>query len=100
MTNVANQTSKAAPKNEADAQARADLAKQKIDARFSGLPLPQRIDALTRKIRWRQKILDGWNTDFNQGHGGNTAAKQELRLQIEAEQVELRNQLQEAKRAE
>lgn len=38
-------------------------------------------------------MLDGWITDFNQGHGGNAAAKQELRLQIEAEQVELREQL-------
>lgn len=70
-----------------------------IEDRYRGLPLPERVDALSRKICRRQRILDGWETDFNPGCGAKPGALEEQRLRITAEQEALRNQLAECQAA-
>lgn len=74
------------------AQARADAAKKTVDARYQHLTVANRVEKIGAKIRRRQRMLDEWG-QFNQGPSGPTAANEELRLRLEAEQAELRDQL-------
>lgn len=74
-------------------QVRNEAAQQAVAARYGDLPLPARVEAITAKLRRRQRMLDGWTTDFNRGHGINAALATEQRLQLEAEQTALRAEL-------
>ncbi|AWB88126.1 hypothetical protein [Mycetocola zhujimingii] len=75
------------------AQARAEAAQQAVAARYGDMPVATRVDAIIAKLHRRQRMLDGWATDFNRGHGINAALAKEQRLQLEAEQTALRAQL-------